>query len=135
MCVLPSGTDVSTSCGPVACVACVVRSPQESRPAAVAQVTAASNVPITAVQFGANRLLGQAYERALGRRADFGGRVAVAMGAGGKLGRGLAGLQCSLGRFGWGQRGGPGLLVLVVSGSDAPWLHVYGCRAGSSSRT
>lgn len=45
-------------------------------------VNSCANFPITAVQFGANRLLGQAYQQLVGREPGMAGRVAVAMGAG-----------------------------------------------------
>jgi hypothetical protein len=45
-------------------------------------MNALANFPITAVQFGASRLLAQAYERAAGHKPDATGRVGIAMGAG-----------------------------------------------------
>lgn len=41
-----------------------------------------SMFPITACQFGANRLLEQTYERVVGQRPGMAGSIAVAMGAG-----------------------------------------------------
>ena len=82
------------------------------------QVNAAANFPITAVQFGANRLLGQLYEQALGRRPDTAGRVGVAMGAGGE---------------GVAAPAGPGLAYEEgTCGQGCPVLHSGGSPAAHS---